>query len=75
MSEVVRCSKCGNRVVAYPVGFESKCRLHCSRFYMEVDDNDGCTFGHVGEATTGTYAPEVVITGQSATNGDRFIYG
>lgn len=68
----VKCKECANRVVVYPIGFETCPEMHCAKFCIEVTEEDGCTFGYKGQAITGSYAPDVVISDQSATNGDRF---
>lgn len=49
-SDVVRCGNCGECSYVLPAGFLSERQLFCTRFdNMEVDADDGCTFGSDGE--------------------------
>lgn len=49
-SDVVRCGRCGECCYVLPAGFLSEMQLFCTKFdNMEVDAEDGCTFGSDGE--------------------------
>lgn len=49
MKKVIRCKKCGERVLDYGVGFSKGIKLKCCYHNIDVDPDDGCTFGHEGD--------------------------
>ena len=67
---VVRCSVCSQCAEHLPLGFTSVPRLCCVQFGIDVEYDDGCTFGELGEHCTATDAPEVMLMGEHAAHGD-----
>ena len=49
--KLVRCKDCTEHVTYRPVGFiPMTLYLKCVQFDMKVNENDGCTFGHLGDS-------------------------
>lgn len=69
MKEVTRCSECVNRVHDLGVGFIPNTRLICSMIGCEVEFDDGCTFGEVGDGGYATRECEIILDGHAAVNG------
>lgn len=46
--KLIRCGKCYERVVDYGVGFQPHKSLKCAKFKIDVNPDDGCTFGEEG---------------------------
>lgn len=75
--KTIRCKNCENRVEWITcTGFIRETKLSCAYFDMEVDPNDGCTFGKEGEKRySSKRTVNVDISGDSATEGDsRYPY-
>lgn len=53
MKRAIECRKCSNCVIYFTAGFLSVPNYYCSLFCMNVDKNDGCTFGIKGLAQKG----------------------
>ena len=49
MRRTVRCVACGLCAFVLPPGFTSSPELHCTRFDVDVEPDDGCTMGERGE--------------------------
>lgn len=49
VKKIVRCGKCENRIIDNGVGFTKISKLKCGHFHMDVDKDDGCTFGKEGD--------------------------
>ena len=70
LKEVVRCKDCMNRMYDYGVGFTAEVSIICADSGRQVDEDDGCTFGMVGEdcgCVSRDY--EVVLNGHETVNG------
>lgn len=57
MKKVIRCKKCGERVIYNSWGFISDAVYICPLNMKKVDLDDGCTFGHEGKPIIATYKP------------------
>lgn len=72
LKKIIRCKHCKNRVIDDGVGFVRERKLLCGYFDLEVDPNDGCTFGKEGDSKYSSKRPmNVDIGGESATQGDK----
>lgn len=61
MKRVTRCGKCALRAVYTPCGFTSVPELICTRTGEGVDEEDGCTFGEIGEHQSAIMPCEVYL--------------
>ena len=71
MKKVIRCKNCANRLYDLGVGFIPNTRLMCGVLGCEVSEDDGCTFGMVGEGGYMSKKYDVDIGGYAAVNGCR----
>ena len=69
MKKVTRCKDCDNRVIDLGVGFSSTPKLICSQMCIEVEEDDGCTFGLKGDGGYAVRELDVTIQGREAVNG------
>lgn len=70
LKRVARCKDCPNRVYDFGVGFVPSTTMLCSQFGIEVEDDDGCTFGSKGgKAGYVTRGYDVSLDGYAAVNG------
>lgn len=69
MKKVTRCNKCVNRVYDLGIGFMPNTRLICGMIGCEVEFDDGCTFGEVGDGAYATKEYEININGYATVNG------
>ena len=71
LKEVVRCKDCINRVYDFGIGFTAKIDMICGDSGRHVDEDDGCTFGIVGESCGYVVRKcEVDLSGHEAVNGE-----
>lgn len=59
---MTRCPACSECARVTPVGFASVPYLRCTRFGMDVDGSDGCTFGTEGEPQVGVEGCETYLS-------------
>ena len=71
MKKVIRCRQCANRMYDMGVGFVPHVTMLCGILGCEVEDDDGCTFGVVGEGGYVSKKYDVDINGYAAVNGCR----
>ena len=70
LKEIIRCKDCANRMYDLGVGFTAEVNIICVDNGRQVDEDDGCTFGIVGEHCG--YASrdyDVSLNGHEAVNG------
>ena len=75
---VVHCRECGYRALLQEVGFTGQVKRFCLRFGskddpLEVEPNDGCTFGELGEPSYIRSNYDVQLGGDAAINGCHWI--
>lgn len=69
MKKVIKCSECANRAYDIGIGFVPYTTMLCSVLGCEVEDDDGCTFGMIGEGGYVSKKYDVDISGYAAVNG------
>lgn len=74
MKKIIRCKKCGERVVYFGTGFTKERTILCTKFDQEVDPDDGCTFGSEGDPIHKPVRYNIIadISGHPAVYGDPF---
>lgn len=60
--KIIRCAKCGCCSVYRPAGFIACKELVCKRTNESVDEDDGCTFGIIGEPSQGIVPYDVDLS-------------
>lgn len=65
MKKVIRCKKCGERVIYKPCGFIRNTDYICGLNRKKVDLDDGCTFGYEGEPMTTIFKVDIDISGDA----------
>lgn len=75
---VVRCRECGYRALLQEAGFTGQVKRFCLKFGskdspMEVEPDDGCTFGELGEPTYIRLDYDVQLGSDAAVNGCHWI--
>lgn len=71
MKKIIRCKKCGERVLDYGVGFTKNVKLKCTYHDIDVDPDDGCTMGHEGDPKHVAVRPINI----NSLNGHESVYG
>lgn len=74
MKDVIRCEDCAYRLYDLGVGFTAVTTMLCGMIGREVDPDDGCTFGIVGDGGYVVREIDVSIEGREAVNGDHYYY-
>ena len=69
MKKVIRCGECANRMYDLGIGFVPHTTMLCGVIGCEVEDDDGCTFGMIGEGGYVSKKYDVDISGYAAVNG------
>lgn len=72
MPKTIRCKNCSCCAIFYRCGFTSKKKRKCTKFNIDnITDNDGCTFGELGENTyiSNPYEYDIDLSDQCAVNG------
>ena len=74
LKSVTRCKDCDNRVYDFGVGFTANTTMFCGVFGCKVTEDDGCTFGELGEGGYAVKNIDVSIEGREAVNGYHYYY-
>lgn len=61
MRRVVRCARCSLCASWLPAGFTSTEHMRCTSFCVDVEPEDGCTFGERGEPQRGFVPYDVTV--------------
>lgn len=67
--KVVRCGECVNRVYDMGIGFVPNVTMMCSVLEQEVDEDDGCTFGMIGDGGIVSKQYDIDLSNHAAING------
>lgn len=69
---IVRCKDCAKAAYDLGVGFMTETVLVCSEREMPVEEDDGCTFGIIGEAGYVVKDYQIDLCGDAAVGSVSF---